>query len=168
MAKEIAGLDIRYSLLTDAPFLKQLLMQPQVKQWFPVENEKEIDDAVQCWIGFSRYSASLTATLDQGKTVAAIGTLFLMPYRKVAHHCLFKMVVDPKYQRRGMGASLLKNLKHLAKNYFRLELMHIEVFDKNPLIHLLENAGFRLFAHQEKFVKEQGAYLARLLYEINL
>ena len=168
MSKEIAGLDIRYSLLTDAPFLKQWLMQPPVKHWFPVENEKEIDDAVQCWIGFCRYSASLTATLDQGKTITAIGTLFLMPYRKVAHHCLFKMVVDPVFQRQGIGSSLLKNLKHLAKNYFRLELMHIEVFDQNPFITLLENAGFHLCARQEKFVKEQDTYLARLLYEINL
>lgn len=168
MTKKIEELDIRYSLLTDAPFLKQWLMQPEVKHWFPVENEKEIEDAVQCWIGFSRYSASLTATLDHGKTITAIGTLFLMPYRKVAHHCLFKMVVDPKYQRQGIGTSLLKNLKHLAKNYFRLEFIHIEVFDKNPFIYLLENAGFRLCVRQEKFVKEQGTYLARLLYEIHL
>lgn len=160
--------DIRYTILTDAPFLKQWLTLPEVKHWFPVESEKEIDDAVQCWIGFCRYSASLTATLDEGKTICAIGTLFLMPYRKVAHHCLFKMVVDPKYQRQGIGASLLKNLKHLAKNYFRLELMHIEVFDKNPFVHLLEQAGFRLCARQEKFVKEDGTYLARLLYEAHL
>lgn len=160
--------DIRYTILTDAPFLKQWLILPEVKHWFPVENEKEIDDAVQCWIGFCRYSASLTATLDEGKTICAIGTLFLMPYRKVAHHCLFKMVVDPKYQRQGIGTSLLKNLKHLAKNYFRLELMHIEVFGGNPFIHLLEQAGFRLCARQEKFVKEDGTYLPRLLYEVYL
>ena len=52
-----------------------------------------------------------------------------MPYKKVAHHCLFKIVVDPKHQRKGIGRALLKNLKHLAKTYFHLELMHIEVFE---------------------------------------
>ena len=165
---EIFGLDMRYSYLTDAPILRQWLQMPQVQHWFPTADEREIEDAVQCWIGFSRFSSSLTATLDNGQTICGIGTLFLMPCRKVAHHCLFKMIVDPQYQRRGIGFSLLKNLKHLAKNYFHLEMMHIEVFEGNPFIHLLEKSGFSSFARQEKFVKENGTYLARILYGINL
>jgi len=163
--EEIAGLDIRYSYLTDAPALREWLYDPQVQRWFPVAEEKEIEDAIQCWIGFSRYSSSLTATLDKGATICGIATLFLMPYRKVSHHCLFKMVVDPKYQHQGIGTSLLKNLKHLAKNYFHLEMMHIEVFDKNPFIHLLHKQDFHEFARQDKFVKDKGEYHARILYE---
>jgi len=60
---------------------------------------------------------------------------------------------------------LLKNLKHLAKNYFRLELMHIEVFDGNPFIHLLKEFDFEEFARQEKFVKDKDRYLSRILYQ---
>lgn len=160
------GLDIRYTFVTDTPYLRDWLSDPAVQKWFPVSEEKEIDDAVQCWIGFSRYSSSLTATLN-GEP-CAIGTLFLMPYRKVSHHCLFKLVVNPKHQRKGIGAALLKNLKHLAKNYFRLELMHIEVFEGNPFIHLLEKEGFEVFAKQERYVKDRGQYLTRILYESNL
>ena len=160
---EPVGLDVRYSVLADAPYLKEWLVHPEIQRWFPVSEEKEIEDAVQCWIGFSRFSSSLTATLDG--TVCGIGTLFLMPYRKVAHHCLFKIVVDPRHQQKGIGGSLLKNLKHLAKNYFRLELMHIEVFEGNPIIRLLHKYGFHEFARQEKFVKNQSAYCARILYE---
>ncbi|HEY2811624.1 MAG TPA: GNAT family protein [Rhabdochlamydiaceae bacterium] len=166
--EEIPGLDIRYSTLADAPVLRQWLQIPQVQHWFPVAEDKEIEDAVQCWIGFSRYSSSLTATFDKGQTLCGIGTLFLMPYRKVAHHCLFKMVVDPQYQRRGVGASLLKNLKHLAKNYFHLESMHIEVFEGNPFIRLLEKNDFHEYARQEKFVKEGDVYLSRILYAAQL
>lgn len=158
--------DIRYSYLTDGGHLKSWLSHPEVQRWFPVSEENEIADAVQCWMGFTRYHASLTGTV--GGVPCAIGTLFLMPYRKVAHHCLFKLVVDPKHQNKGYGTSMLKNLKHLAKNYFRLELMHVEVFDGNPFIHLLEKAGFRSFARQEKFVKDRGQYLARILYEVML
>ena len=99
--EEIAGLDIRYSYLTDAPALREWLFDPQVQRWFPVAEEREIEDAIQCWIGFSRYSSSLTATLDKGATICGIATLFLMPYRKVSHHCLFKMVVDPKHRASG-------------------------------------------------------------------
>jgi RimJ/RimL family protein N-acetyltransferase len=163
---EPSGLDIRYTYVTDTPYLRDWLMNPSVQKWFPVSEEREIEDAVQCWIGFSRYSSSITATLNG--TPCGIGTLFLMPYRKVAHHCLFKIVVDPKYQRKGIGASLLKNLKHLAKNYFHLDLIHIEVFEGNPIIHLLEKQDFHAFARQERYVKDKGIYLERILYESNL
>ncbi|MBS0651697.1 MAG: GNAT family N-acetyltransferase [Verrucomicrobia bacterium] len=155
--------DIRYTFLTDAPYLKDWLQMEEVQRWFPISQEKEIEDAAQCWVGFSRYNSSLTATIDN--VPCGIGTLFLMPYKKVAHHCLFKMVVEPKHQRRGIGRALLKNLKHLAKNYFRLELMHIEVFEGNPFIHLLKEFDFQEFARQEKFVKDKDRYLSRILYQ---
>ena len=149
--------------MTDTPFLRGWLQNPEVQKWFPVSEEREIEDAVQCWIGFSRYSSSLTATLN-GEPVG-VGTLFLMPYRKVAHHCLFKLVVDPKHQRKGIGSTLLKNLKHLAKNYFHLDLIHIEVFEGNPVVHLLQKHDFHEFARQENFVKDKDGYLSRILYE---
>jgi len=166
MKQEPVGLDIRYTYVTDSPYLRQWLDLPQVQKWFPVSEEKEIEDAVQCWIGFSRYSCSLTAVLDG--VPCGIATLFLMPYKKVAHHALFKLVVDPQYQRRGIGTSLLKNLKHLAKSYFRLDLIHTEVFEGNPLIHLLEAQGFQIYATQADYVKNQGEYLGRILYEVYL
>ena len=160
---ELTGLDIRYTYVTDTPYLREWLQNPEVQKWFPVSEEREIEDAVQCWIGFSRYSSSITATLNG--TPCGIGTLFLMPYRKVAHHCLFKLVVDPKHMRKGIGSSLLKNLKHLAKNYFRLDLIHIEVFEGNPVIHLLQKYDFHEFARQGHFVKDKDHYLSRILYE---
>lgn len=166
MGQEPSGLDIRYTYVTDAPYLRQWLDMPQVQKWFPVSEEKEIEDAVQCWIGFSRYSCSLTAVLEG--VPCGIATLFLMPYKKVAHHALFKIVVDPEYQRRGIGTALIRNLKHLAKNYFRLDLVHTEVFEGNPLIHLLEAQGFQVYAKQSDFVKDQGRYLGRILYEVFL
>ncbi len=94
-----------------------------------------------------------------------MGTLFLMPYRKLAHHCLIKIIVAPKWQRQGIGSSLLKNLKHLAKTQFRQELVHMEVFEGNPMIELLKKFDFHEFARQEKFVKENGIYYTRILLE---
>jgi putative acetyltransferase len=78
------------------------------------------------------------------------------------------MIVDPKLQRRGIGTTLLKNLKHLAKTYFRLQILHIEVYEGNPIASLLEKNGFRQFARQERFVKEGDQYFARLLFECYL
>lgn len=159
-------IDIRYTQLSDAPFLKNWLLDPSVNHWMPMHLEKEIEDTVQGWIGFSKYHCSLTATIKEEP--CGIGTLFLMPYRKVAHHCLFKIVVAPQFQRRGVGTSLVKNLKNLAKNYFRLEHVHIEVFGGNPIISLLKAQGFHEIARQEKFVKENNTYLPRIIYQSTL
>ena len=160
---DIPGYDIRYTYITDTVYLKKWLALPGMLHWFPMSEDKEVEDAVQCWMGFCRYSASLTATID--RVPCAMGTLFLMPYRKVAHHCIFKVIVDPQHQRKGIGTSLVKNLKHLAKNYFRLELIHIEVFEGNPLIPILHKCDFKEFARQERYVKEDGKYFARVLLE---
>ncbi len=159
-------IDIRYTQLGDGPFLKSWLSDPAVSCWMPMKLEKEIEDTAQGWIGFSKYHSSLTATI--GEEPCGIGTLFLMPYRKVAHHCLFKIVVDPKHQKKGVGSSLIKNLKNLAKKYFRLENIHIEVFGNNPIIRLLKKQGFEEIARQEKFVKEDGIYLPRTIYQSKL
>jgi GNAT superfamily N-acetyltransferase len=158
--------DIRYTGLEDAPFLRSWLLEKQILHWFPMADEKEVDDAVGAWMGFCRYSCSLTATIDGDP--CGMGTLFLMPYRKVAHRCIFKMVVDPKYQGQGIGTSLLKNLKHLAKSYFRLEIMQIEIFEGNPIHSLLLKQGFREFARQEGAIKEGERYLTRILLEVDL
>ena len=158
--------DIRYTYVTDVLYLKQWLQSPGMLDVFPMTTEKELEDAAQCWIGFCRWSCSLTATVSH--VPCAIGTLFLMPYKKVAHHCLCKIIVDPKWQRKGIGSSLVRNLKHLAKNYFHLEMMALEVFEGNPIIELLKKEGFYEVFRQEKFVKAQGVYKARVFMEARL
>lgn len=162
----IPGFDLRYTYVTDISYLRTWLQAPGMLHWFPMQEEKELEDAIACWIGFARYSASLTATIDSKP--CGIATLFLMPYRKVSHHCMFKMIVDPRQQRKGIGSALVNNLKHLAKNYFGLELLHIEVFEDNPILSLLSKFAFTQFVRQERFVKEDGRYLARILMECSL
>ena len=158
--------DIRYTEEGDLSFLSQWVKNPSVLRWFPMSTEAEIDEALRCWIGFYRFRCSLTAT-SEGKP-CAIATLFLMPYRKVAHHCLMKIAVDPTMHKKGIGSDLIKNIKHLAKNYFRLESVQVEVFEGNPLISLLERQGFSQVIRQEHYVKGPEGYLARILLEASL
>lgn len=162
----IPGFDIRYTYLTDMSYLRQWVMSPGMLKWFPMSTEKEIEDALQCWIGFCRWSSSITATVNH--VPCGIGTLFLMPYKKVAHHCLFKLIVDPHWQRKGIGQALVRNLKHLAKTYFHLEIIATEVFEGNPIISLLKKEGFNEVFRQEKFVKDEGGYKARVFLETRL
>jgi len=163
---EIPGLDIRYTYVTDIGKLREWVSSPAALQWFPMKIEKEIEDAIQCWIGFCRWSSSLTVTINH--VPCAIGTLFLMPYRKVAHQALFKLVVDPKWQRQGIGGTLIRNLKHLAKNYFRLDLLAIEIFEGNPIKSLLEKHNFKEIFRQSDFMKDEGLYRARIYMEVEL
>ncbi len=78
--REVEGLDIRYTEMSDSPSLLEWFKDPTVSRWFPMHDLVEIEDAVNRWISFSRYKCSLTATLN-GKP-CGIATLYLQPYRK--------------------------------------------------------------------------------------
>ncbi|NGX59775.1 MAG: hypothetical protein KR126chlam3_00932 [Chlamydiae bacterium] len=155
--------DIRYSKIEDMQVLRQWLKIDGMLHWFPPCDDQELENFVRIWIGYCRYNASLTATY-QNKPVG-MSVLFLMPYRKVAHHAMFQIIVDPDHQKKGVGYALMRNLRHMGKENFRLESIHAEILDVNPIISLLQNLGFEEFARQEKYVKEDGKYYPRILME---
>lgn len=158
---EPEGFDIRYTKEEDAPFLLSWMKDPENLQWFPMSDEN-LEIYVKNWVGFYKYRASLTATIH-GVPVGMV-TLFLMPYQKVSHHASFYLIVDRRHLNQGVGSSLIKNIKNLALKYFRLESIHVEVYENSPLIHLLEQGDFHLFATQPHFVKENHSYRSRLLF----
>ncbi|MBM3207245.1 MAG: GNAT family N-acetyltransferase [Chlamydiae bacterium] len=162
----LENFDIRYSEEIDLLFLNKWASQDQVICWLPFCDDREMESATNCWIGFSKFKASLTATINN--VPCGIATLFLMPYKKVAHHSMFKIVVDPDFQNQGVGSSLIKNIKHLAKNRFKLELLHIEVMDKNPILSLLFKQGFKQILYQEDYFKDGDTFIPRVLLEANL
>ncbi|MBS0628143.1 MAG: GNAT family N-acetyltransferase [Verrucomicrobia bacterium] len=158
--KENEELDIRYTRSMDVTYLKEWVKQPEALVYFPMNNEEEIEKALAAWMFFCRYQASITATLQH--IPCGIATLFLMPYKKISHQCSFKICVNPKHWREGIGSALIKNLKHLAKEYFHLEAIYTEVFDDNPLIALLKKFGFYEFSRQEKYIKTKDGYKGRV------
>ncbi len=154
--------DIRFSTLEDIDPLMSWFSLPGATDDFAFD-EEEMEPALKNWIGFAKYKASLTG-LWKGEP-CAIGTLFLMPYRKVAHHCSFYLIVDPQHRRKGIGSSMVRNLLHLAKTRFRLESVHIELFEPSPLLSIVQKQQFELFARQEDYVNMNGCSRARLLLE---
>ena len=155
--------DIRYSELTDYPFLLKWLSDPDNLKWFPMSTPKEVEMAAKNWVGFSRFRSSLTATI-QGEP-CGIGTLYLMPFKKLAHEAMFQIIVDKHARKQGIGTSLVKNLVHLAKSYFRLEGIYAEVFGDSPLLSILEKQKFEVFARQADYVKDKDGYLERICLE---
>ncbi len=158
--------DIRFSTLDDTHSLRSLLKLKGMLHWFPPGDDLELENFIRIWMGYCRYSSGLTATYQNEPIGMAI--LFLMPYRKVAHHAMFQLIVDPDYQRKGVGTSLAKNVKHLAKTRFQLDSIHVEILDDNPVCSLLEKLEFKRFARQERFVKEGDMYFPRILMECDL
>lgn len=158
---------LRLSLMSDGLYMKQWFQHESVRYCFPMQSDPEIDDAIARWIGFSRYQCSLTAMID-GQPVG-IATLFLQPYERIMHQCEFGMIVSEKVRGQGIGSALLKELMKLAKESFSIELLHLQVYEKNPAIRLYRQLGFREFGRQSHWIKEKdGRYQARIFMECYL
>jgi RimJ/RimL family protein N-acetyltransferase len=160
---EITSLQLRYTVLEDAEPLKEWLQEPGILKGFPMHDPIEVDDSVKHWIGFSKYKSSLTATIE-GKPVG-IATLCLMPYRKLAHQCLVSIIVSQEVRNKGVGTLLMNNLMHLAKNYFGIEVLYLEVYEGNRAISLYHRFGFREVGFQKHFMKENGEYVGKIVME---
>ena len=158
--------DLRYTEPSDEKCLAEWLKDPEVLKWFPMSEGKELENALQVWMGFSRHRCCLTAIWDNRPV--GMGILLLMPYRKVAHHCLSKLVVDPKLRNKGIGGALIKNLKHLAKEFFRIEWIQMEIFAGNSVISLFKKHNFYEMFRQEDFAKIGDQYFARIFMECDL
>ncbi len=158
------NIEIRYTEVEDAPYLKKWLQDDTIQRWFPMHDELEIDDAVNRWIGFYRYRCSLTA-VHKGKPVGII-TLYLQPYKKLAHQAEFGIIVSPEHRGQMIGSELLNNLIHLAKKNFKIELLHLQVYQDNPAISLYKRFGFKEFGRQTHWIKEiNGEFTGRVFME---
>ena len=158
----LPGFDIRFSEEKDLAALKKWFSYEGACDDFPF-GEEEKEEALKNWIGFSKFQASLTGVLNDEP--CAVGTLFLMPYRKVAHHCSFYLMVDPNLRRQGIGTAMIRNLLNLAKTRFRLESVHVEIYEPNPILLLLNQLEFQVFARQENFVHLNSCPRTRVLLE---
>ena len=157
------GIEVRYTEPGDAKYLKEWLMEPGTMRWFPMEDEVEIDDAVLRWIAFYRYKCSLTIVKDG--TPCGIATLYLQPYRKLAHQCEFGIVVGNGFRDMGIGSYLMSSIMNLAKEKFKIELIHLQVYAENPAMNLYKRFGFEEFGRQNSWIKEKDRYVGRVFME---
>ncbi len=156
-------ISIRPADESDQKYLVEWLLQPGVLDGFPLSDIREIEDAARIWISYAKQMAVLTALWDG--VPCGIANLYLQPYKKLAHQCLFAIIVDEKYRGKGVGTILMNELVALAKNSFKIEILHLEVYEGNPARRLYERMGFIQYGLQRRFVKDEGKYIAKVLMQ---
>lgn len=140
--------------------------EPEVLNWFPMVNEREIDDSVRIWMGFALKGGGLTAVFE-GK-VCGMAVLNFNPYLRLKHNCLISIIVGNGFRGKGIGSVLLKALESLALEK-EIDLLHLEVYDENPAKRLYERFGYVSFGGQSHFSKEAiGHYRGKTMMEKRL
>ena len=126
-----------------------------------------MEDAARLWISYCKIGATLTALWDG--TPCGLATLYISPFRKLAHQCLLAIIVADGYRNKGVGTKLMSDLMVLAKEQFKIELLHLEVYDGNPAVHLYKKLGFVEYGYQRHFVKEgENHYLGKIMMQKRL
>lgn len=156
-------ISIRITQLQDGLHLKKWLFEPGVLRWFPMFDEREVDDAVRIWIGYAKYEACFTAEWEG--EICGIANLYLQPYKKLAHQCLFAIIVSEQFRNKGVGAALLSHLMHQGKEKFKIEILHLEVYEGNPAIHLYQRMGFVEYGVEPHFIKDKGEYISKIMMQ---
>ncbi len=163
MADLRSRLSARPTTPEDSPYLSVWLADPDILCWFPMIDMREVEDSVRIWLGYSRIGAAITIDFE-GKP-CAMANLYIQPYQKLRHTCLFAIVVKEEMRGKGIGRFTLEKLMEIAKEKFQIEILHLEVYEGNPAIHLYEKMGFLRFGKQTHFVKENGQYRAKILMQ---
>jgi GNAT superfamily N-acetyltransferase len=160
-------ISVRFAAESDQKYLVEWLLQPGVLEGFPLADLREIEDAARIWISYAKQNAVLMALWDE--VPCGIANLYLQPYKKLAHQCLFAIIVDEKYRGKGVGTVLMNELIALAKHTFKIQVLHLEVYEGNRARRLYERMGFVQYGIQRHFVKEQAdKYLAKVMMQKNL
>lgn len=159
-------IEIRPANPDEGPYLAKWLADPAILRWFPMTDAREIDDAVKIWMGYTRFQSCFTA-YENGAPVG-MAILYIQPYQKFAHQCLFAIIVDEKHRNKGIGKALMQHMIDAAKNQFKIEILHLEVYAGNPAIRLYERMGFKEFGRQPKFIKQDGEYIDKIMMQKEL
>jgi ribosomal protein S18 acetylase RimI-like enzyme len=157
---------IRQTDSKDEPFLRECFKEKEILHWYPMESEAEIEDCVRVWMNLSEIKAGLTAEVDGNP--AGMIILYIVPFKKFAHQCLFGIIVSRPYRGKGIGRKLIEEAKKLAKEKFKIEILHLEAYEENPAIALYEKTGFKQYGIERNFIKEGTKYFNKILMQQEL
>ena len=156
-------IEIRPATLEDGALLVKWLNDPEILRWFPMVDAREIEDSVRIWMSYTKLQACFTACVEG--VPAGMSILYIQPYKKFSHQCLFAIIVDEKLRNRGIGKALIEHMMIKARDQFHIEILHLEVYSGNPAIHLYERMGFCEYGRHPRFIKLGEEYFDKILMQ---
>ncbi|MCB1107166.1 MAG: GNAT family N-acetyltransferase [Chlamydiia bacterium] len=150
----------------DLPLFIEWLLQPGVLVGFPMMNRKEVEDAVRLWNHYIDKGLSLTVCYKKKPVGAA--NLYMHEVDRLAHQSLFVIILDEKYRGKGIGTLLLKEIIKLGQKR-GVEIIHLEVYDKNPAVRLYKRLGFKEYGRHARYLKDvEGNYYDKILMQMGI
>ncbi|MGE3954300.1 MAG: GNAT family N-acetyltransferase [Parachlamydiales bacterium] len=156
VVRQMAGLEVRYSVPEDGEHWARWIRDPEVARFYPMGTDSERAESVEKMQAVCKWKAALTAVY-QGE-VAGIAYLNLHPYKKIAHQCVFTVIVGKEFRGKGVGGVLLDHLERLAKEGFGQEMLHLELYEGNPAIRLYRRLGYLEFGFQSHWILEASGF----------
>lgn len=157
-------IQIRDTNESDQPFLLDWLKDRDILKGFPMIDQREIEDSVRLWMLYAKKGMSITALYK--KIPCGCANLYIQPIEKLKHQCLFVIIVAKEYRRQGIGTILMKELEKRAIKRYKIELLHLEVYENNPAIALYKRLGFKVYGCHPQYLKEpDGTYYDKIFME---
>ena len=157
------NLVIRPTVLEDEKYLVEWLQDKNTLRWYPMSNQKEIEDACKDWIRYIEMDSVVTAVYKNNVVGSAM--IYVTDDERLKHQALFAIIVSKDYRGKGIGTKLIDTLIDMAKNKFEIEILHLEVYETNPAISLYERLGFKKYGEHKNYIKEDGKYFAKILMQ---
>jgi GNAT superfamily N-acetyltransferase len=158
----LQGVVIRPSVPQDGPYLEEWLTDPETARDFPMSEAAEVKESAVRWIDFYKENAALTAVYQEAPVGVSI--LFLQHYDRIRHQALHILLTARPYRQMGIGSLLLEGTIKLAKGH-GIELLHVEVYGDSAVVLFYKKRGFTVYAHQHRWLKEDGSYRDRICLE---
>jgi RimJ/RimL family protein N-acetyltransferase len=154
---------IREATEQDFDVIKSWLLEKDILQWFPMESDKEVEDAARIWVYYARLKSCFIAEINS----IPVGTILLniTNLEKIQHQCLISIIVSQNYRNQGIGTKLLNYVEKVAFEEFKIELLHLEVYENNPAKRLYEKVGYETYGLHPNFLKENGGYKSKILMQ---
>ena len=162
----MSKLKIRLSEEKDIPYLAKFLMQPGVLPFFPMCNEKEVEDSSRIWISYRQFGCAYTGEYDG--EVCGMTNLYLSPFTKAKKQTLFSIIISEEFRNKGIGGEMIDHLIDVAQNEHGIELLHLEVYEDNPAKRLYERKGFVKYGEHPNFLKEPDGFRSKILMQKKL
>jgi putative acetyltransferase len=156
------GITILPSKEEDKKYLIDWLNDPEVLQWFPMCNMREIEDAANIWMNYIKQNAVWTAY--KNGIPCGVANLYIQNFPKLSHQCLFAIIVNKEFRGQGVGTQLILELQKMAKEKFKIEMLHLEVYKGNPAKRLYDRLGFIEYGVHKNFLKNlDGTYNDKIM-----